>query len=288
MQRTERYLIIMGFFNFEKDGPGISKDSPQKKGIFLFFELLFRKIGGFCGINIIYIITSIPMLAVCFFAAQFFVSYLANIIGSASDGVFLLQAYQFVAFIFLLFLGSGPASAALSYFNRAAVREEAVYMFSDFSDRFKANFKQGIIIGIIHPLLAFLMLFGMIFYTIQYLTTGAFFWAIFAIVLFVLFIVFVFAGLYLYQLMITFENSITELYKNAFILSLMNIPYSLLVSLSVIVLSFVIFFTFTPIVSLLLCVIGMTSIMRFALEFRPARCIKRQIIDKMEKESDKA
>lgn len=274
----------MGFFNFEKEGPGISKDAPQKKGVFFFFELLGRKIGSFCAMNLLYILVSLPMIAVCFFAAQFFVSYLQNIFGASPDGVFLLQAYQLVAFIFLVFLGSGPASAAMAYFNRTAVREEAIYLFSDFFSQFKANLRQGMLVGIIHPLLSFAMLFGVIFYAIQYLSTGAAFWLILMLALFVVFVLFVFSGFYLYQLMITFENSVLQLYKNAFILALSNMLTNFLVSAVIIILNFLIFFTFTPIVSIILAVIGWTAIMRFAAEFRPARCIKRQIIDKMGKE----
>ena len=30
----------MGLFDYGKEGPGVSKDAPKKKGVFLFFELL--------------------------------------------------------------------------------------------------------------------------------------------------------------------------------------------------------------------------------------------------------
>ena len=36
----------MGFFNYDKEGPGIDKNAPKKKGIFLFFELLGNKLLG--------------------------------------------------------------------------------------------------------------------------------------------------------------------------------------------------------------------------------------------------
>lgn len=276
----------MGFFNFDKEGPGISKDSPQKKGIFLFFELLGRKFGIFCKTNLLYFLTSLPMIFISFVAAQFFINYLQNILAAKPDGVFLLQTYQFVTFIFVVFLGSGPASAALAYFNRSAVREEAVYVASDFFGQFKNNLKQGMIVGILHPLLVFSMLFAVIFYGIQYLSTGALIWGIMMLVLFIFWIAFVFSGFYIYQLMVTFENSIFELYKNAFLLSLMNMPYNLLVAAAVIVVNLIIFFIFTPIVSLFLSALCWISVMRFAIEFRAARYIKKQIIDKMEN-SDK-
>jgi len=45
---------FFGFFNYEKEGPGISKNAPKKKTFIIFFETFFRNFWKFIPINIVY------------------------------------------------------------------------------------------------------------------------------------------------------------------------------------------------------------------------------------------
>ncbi|MGN0451661.1 MAG: YesL family protein [Acutalibacteraceae bacterium] len=53
---------FFGLFNYEKEGPGISKNAPKKKTIIVFFETFFRNFWKFIVINLIYGIISLPVL----------------------------------------------------------------------------------------------------------------------------------------------------------------------------------------------------------------------------------
>lgn len=53
---------FFGLFNYEKEGPGISKDGPKKKTFIVFFETFFRNIWKFIPLNLVYIIISLPIL----------------------------------------------------------------------------------------------------------------------------------------------------------------------------------------------------------------------------------
>lgn len=53
---------IFGFFNFEKEGPGIYKDGPKKKTFIVFFETFFRNFWKFIPINLVYILLTLPIL----------------------------------------------------------------------------------------------------------------------------------------------------------------------------------------------------------------------------------
>lgn len=46
--------MAFGFFNYEKPGPGIEKDAPQKNGFFVFFETWFRNIWKLIPISLVY------------------------------------------------------------------------------------------------------------------------------------------------------------------------------------------------------------------------------------------
>lgn len=53
---------IFGFFNYEKEGPGIYKDGPKKKTFVVFFETFFRNFWKFIPINLVYILLNLPIL----------------------------------------------------------------------------------------------------------------------------------------------------------------------------------------------------------------------------------
>ena len=53
---------FFGLFNYEKEGPGISKNAPKKKTFIVFFETFFRNFWKFIVINLVYGIISLPVL----------------------------------------------------------------------------------------------------------------------------------------------------------------------------------------------------------------------------------
>ena len=50
---------FFGFFNYEKEGPGISKNAPKKKTFIVFFETFFRNFWKFITVNVVYNILSL-------------------------------------------------------------------------------------------------------------------------------------------------------------------------------------------------------------------------------------
>lgn len=56
----------MSFFtpDYEKPGPGIPKDAPTKKGLALFFEILIREFWQLIKLNLIFVISCIPIITV--------------------------------------------------------------------------------------------------------------------------------------------------------------------------------------------------------------------------------
>lgn len=53
---------FFGLFNYEKEGPGISKDAPKKKTFIIFFETFFRNFWKFIVVNFVYCLFSLPVL----------------------------------------------------------------------------------------------------------------------------------------------------------------------------------------------------------------------------------
>lgn len=53
---------FFGLFNYEKEGPGISKNAPKKKTFIVFFETFFRNFWKFITLNLVYGIISLPVI----------------------------------------------------------------------------------------------------------------------------------------------------------------------------------------------------------------------------------
>ena len=53
---------FFGLFNYDKAGPGISKDAPKKRILFVFIETFFRNFLKFITIKLVYMIISIPLV----------------------------------------------------------------------------------------------------------------------------------------------------------------------------------------------------------------------------------
>ncbi len=53
---------FFGLFNYEKEGPGISKDAPKKRGFIVFFEFFFRNFWKFITINLVHGLICLPVI----------------------------------------------------------------------------------------------------------------------------------------------------------------------------------------------------------------------------------
>ena len=99
----------MGFLkpNFEKEGKGVSKDTPEKTGFALFVDTLIREFWNLIKLNFLFLLFSIPIITI-------------------------------------------PASfAALTNVSMKIARQQHIFVFYDFKESFKKNWKQSSLLGII-------------------------------------------------------------------------------------------------------------------------------------------
>ncbi len=285
----------MGLFNsYLKEGPGVDKNAPKKKGIFLFFEIYFRKFFKLIKANCIYLLESIPFLAIATFLLAPFISTAMGIgkaiavdMGNTNT---ILVVYVFIACGLLNIFGSGPASAAYSYVTRCFVRGEHTWVWSDGWDKIKENFKYAILLMIIDIAVIFIAVYGIYFY-------GAFsesvpesmqaMFGIFRYIIGVLFFLYMLLHIFAYQIMVTYECKFKELLKNSFIMMMAKLPMCLLlaaVTSAIFILMFVYFGRWGIIIYALLGI----SLTRFPLEFYAARVIYKNIKRVEKKKSEEA
>ena len=54
--------LFGGFFNYDKEGPGVEKDAPKKKGFIVFFEIFFKNFWKLAICSIWFIVLCLPVV----------------------------------------------------------------------------------------------------------------------------------------------------------------------------------------------------------------------------------
>ena len=269
----------MGLFNYSKPGPGISKDAPKKKGIFLYFEILARKFTKLFTLNFLYFLCSLPMIILYFLVFLFVTPNLFNSSQTDMESLALMELILslFLSLLFTVTLGSGPASAAMAYVMRQYSREEHVWLPSSFFDKMKENFKQELIVAIVDLIFAFVCPFAVIFYLNQYFVTGSMVW--FALLLLIAVFSFLFMTMhyYIHQLIVTFDNKLKDIYKNAMLFAMSTVFQNILLTIFVVGLLFTIFNFLNPIFSIILSALILVALLRFPIEFFAHNAIRKTI-----------
>ena len=283
----EREDYTMGLFspNYIKPGPGISKDAPKKKGIFLYFEILARKIFKLYQASWLYCVCSIPYLVIMFFyTSHIFGGYIGQLSESAVESgivssvdinliIFIISCLMTVS-VFTLW-GAGPASAGYAYVTRCFTREEHAWILSDFFSKMKENFKQSMLVVVMDFAFLFLIANAFAQYWSMYNTQNQFIWLILLYVCVLILFVYTFMHFNIYQVMVTYDCKMRDLFKNSILLGLGRAPVNLILIVLSLALYVVAFHYLQPLVAVFVILVGLFGFLRFPVEFNSARMIEK-------------
>lgn len=210
--------------NYEAEGPGVPKDEPRKPGITRFFILWKRKFWNIVSANMCYILFSIPAFAVNWLIGFYLICFMYQKEEAVPAGAWL----SIISFALTLtvFTGSGPASMGMNYILRNYAREKNSWVWSDFREKWKENFKQGMLVYIVNMLVLAICLFGILFYSVN----GQSF--VFTIGKWVLIFCLAIAAMmqpFINMIVVSFNMPLKKIYKNAFLLFLIKLPQNLAV-----------------------------------------------------------
>lgn len=230
------------FFDITKPGKGVSKEAVEnRKGIALYFEIFFKRFWKFTLLNLIYIISSIPAILICYRAASFGVSNFAGHAGITADETtlpYLVQITLFTTLILLMLCGSGPASTGMCRVLRGFANDTHVWVWSDFVNSFKQDFFKSLAIYVINTASFILLAGSFIFYSFVMKSAVT---KIFCIVIVAVTVFFSLMQMYVYQLMGEFSLKIRDVYKNAAILVIAGLPKNVMAMLASVFVMYVIF-----------------------------------------------
>ena len=295
----------MGLFsiNYNKPGPGVSRNERKRKGLFLYIEIVVRKFLKLMQASFWYTLFSIPFLFLAFeFISPLFMNAfgfsraLANTTSFTAEDIAYMEVWLRVVLALAVFnfIGFAPVSASYAFVTRCFTRGEHAWILSDGKDIFVQNIKQSLLLFVFDCVIIFLATNAINFYSILEMQNvggmgNVFFFLRY--LMYSVFAVFTFMHYYIYQIMVTYECKFIDLLKNSVIIAMAKLPMTVLLTVvcGAIFGLGVYYVSDNPFIfAIIYSIIGITFT-RYPMEFYASRVIDRNIkIENKKKEDKKA
>jgi uncharacterized membrane protein YesL len=264
----------MGFFDrfsANREGPGVEKDAPPKHPLKVFFGVYTRKFYKLLQLNLIHFLCSFPAVITALVISG---NFLGSLLKSKNYPVSIWLSFAAFICVFNV-IAVGPFQSGFTYVLRNFSREEHAFVWHDYIKIAKKNLKQSLIMTFIN--LGVFAAFSASFSWYLGQSEKSIFLNIAVGVQGLFLIIFLMMQIYTYQIMITFELKLMDIYKNALLFAIaMFMPNFLILLLcglfslllmTHIVLALILLPTFT------------LSVMGLIVNFYANRVIKKHMID---------
>lgn len=256
----------MGLFNmnYDRPGPGVRKDEKPKRAVPRFFTIVGRKFFDLIKLNLLFAIPVAVSLVL----------------------VILLGSFTQLSFVAdLPFLLIFPFIAGLTIVTRNYAREEHAFIYWDFRDAVKHNWKAFLINGAVCYAFYFILSIAIRYYSEMSKTNNIFLVAM--VVCIALAVLFVFAQYYVPVMLVTFDLTLRQVYKNALIFAIIglwkNILLTVLLALVVFLLYLSQIMVLTVIISVLLIIFFLFAFCTLLVNFTVYPLIDRMMIQPYQK-----
>jgi len=254
-----------GFFNRMYYGnpnrPDLKKEDVQEGPIKLFFVVLQVRFWKLIQLNLLYSLFWIPAFAVVYM----------NLMAVAQSPEFLqasgnLQSF-FLSMLILLvpcLIIAGPATAGTTYVIRNWARDEHAWVWSDFKDAWKQNWKESLLVMLINGLALIIFYVNIIFYTVQAHRSPLF--LVLRYFILIIGIIYAMMNMFIFPMLVTYKLKIREIYKNALIFTMAELPRAFVIFLLAFLLFGVVFYYSIPFI-IPFFVVGLTLPMFITISF---------------------
>ncbi len=298
------------FDRVQKERQGVDPNEPRaldNPTVGAFFKLLWRKINTLLSVNLLYVFGNFPvfffllalsgyvsdqsfspyyqqyapLLGASYFDASPVIASLMGTFGvQVSITIPTTVTYVLYGLTALLFVTFGPVNVGTTYLLRTMVREEGMFLWSDFWYAIKRNVKQEFLFGALDLVIMGLLGYDFLYF---YLNLGAG-----STLIYILFfltsamiIVYAMMRMYIYLMMITFDLSIPKLLKNALFFSILGIKRNIMALLWILLLvgvEYLFLIVFFP-VGVILPLVFLFALGSFGCAFAAYPKIKEIMID---------
>ena len=195
--------------NYNRPGPGVRKDAPPQKPFIRFFAVLGRKFFDLIKLNLLFMI---PVTAACVLA------WLLTLVPQVADTYITYLPFVFVS----------PFVAGLTIVTRNYAREEHAFIFSDFKDCVKENWKAFLINGFVYYAVMFIIGFAVRYYSSMLGKSQVNF--ILMVVCISILVIFISAQYYVPVMIVTFDLNLKQIYTNSLMFAIIGLWRNLLLT----------------------------------------------------------
>lgn len=295
----------MGLFstNYNKPGPGVSRNERKRKGLFLYIQIVFRKFLKLMQASFLYTVFSLPYLFLAFeFISPLFMNAfgftraIMNTTSFTPEDIAYMEVWLRVVLALAVFnfIGFAPVSASYAFVTRCFTRGEHAWILSDGKDILIGNIKQSLLLFLFDCVIIFLTTNAINFYRIleeQNVGGMANVFFFLRYIMYSVLAVFTFMHYYIYQIMVTYECKFIDLLKNSVIIAIAKLPMTVLLTVicGAIFGVGVYFVSDNPFLfAIIYSIIGITFT-RYPMEFYASRVLDKNIrIENKKKENKKA
>lgn len=227
-------MALFDRFYYGKAGKAdYTEDDLPANRFQLFWQVLRVRFWSLIRLNLIQVVFWLPMLGLTLMTLMGAMSVANELLEQGSADIAnqmlgLLSTYCVLLIPCILI--TGPSSAAAAHVSRKWARDQHAFLWSDFKDALKENWKQGLCASVISSVLPYLALVGVVFYgevaqTMPIAVAGQ------ALVVAIA-LVWVLALTFLYPLMVGYELRMGKLLRNALLLTAARLPFVAVIRLA--------------------------------------------------------
>ncbi len=250
---------IMNSYYYGKSGKGdFRKEDLPESRMQLFWDTLRTRLSGLCRINLLYMLAFLPMMIVLMvhftnglsitsnllmIKEYDYQTYVERITAEGGEPTIAEEKYNelrnadvnymdvldsilFRTLIWLIpcFAITGPFTAGLSYVTRNWARDEHAFIWTDFKDAVKANWRQSLILSVITSLLPLVVYVGWRFYGQMASQTA--FMIVPQVLVVVIALIWALSITYMHPLAVTYELKLKDVIRNGLLLGVARLPMS--------------------------------------------------------------
>lgn len=233
---------LMNRYYYGKSGQGdFTKDDLPRNRWQLFWAMLRVRLAGLCRLNLMYLVVMLPTVIVIgrgllylYQGLNIAAGFEAGQISEAEAVVTFANFTEFSQTVIMqtllllipAFAITGPFTCGMAYVCRNWARDEHAFVWMDFKDAIKANWKQGLGISVISAIAPVLVYFTCTVYS-QLARGGNVIMYVPLAVIIMMGAVWAMMSIYLYPLAVTYDLKFRGLLHNALFLAIGRLPQSL-------------------------------------------------------------
>ncbi|MCL2810565.1 MAG: DUF624 domain-containing protein [Clostridia bacterium] len=206
-----------------------TEDDLPANRLQLFWQVLRVRLWSLMRLNLLQLLFWLPLILITLMTLMGAIGMAADLLeqeaplADVSDHMLGLLSTYLILLIPCIMI-TGPSSAAAAHVARNWARDQHSFLWSDFKDALKANWKQGLCASAISSVLPYLLLVGVTFYGELAQTTTPI--AVAGQVLVIIVgIIWALTLTFLYPLMVGYEMRMGTLIRNAMLLAVARLPF---------------------------------------------------------------